>query len=75
MPNSDPGYDAGQVGVIGHGPGTYVTLGHIAAELRRMQRDGMTREAVEYAMDRVFMEDVQQPRELNDYESRNGVPE
>lgn len=56
--------DAGQVGVVGHGDGQYITLGHIAAELRRMQRDGMTREAINYAMDRVFIEEDFTPQDL-----------
>jgi len=35
---------------------TYVTLGDIADELRMMKAQGMTREAVLYALDRVFWE-------------------
>lgn len=32
----------------------YATLGDIAAELSAMKLDGMTREAIIYALDRVF---------------------
>jgi hypothetical protein len=46
-----------QVGsqVVGHSPATpYTTLGEVAAELRRMKADGVTRESLLYALDRVY---------------------
>ena len=45
-----------QVGAatVGHGPEPYSTLGHVAAELRRMQDDGVTRESIEFALHKVY---------------------
>lgn len=40
--------------VIGHGPTPYRTVGNIAAELRRMQADGVTRQSIEYALGKVY---------------------
>ena len=41
--------------VVGHAvDAPYQTLGHIAAELRRMKGDGATRESIEYVLDQVY---------------------
>jgi phage anti-repressor protein len=42
-----------------HSTSKYVTLGDIAKELRIMQEQGMTREGILYALDRVY------PKEMN----------
>lgn len=43
------------------GTGEFQTLGDIARELHKMRGDGMTREAVQYAMDRVYWEEAEEP--------------
>lgn len=53
MQSSDPQSIVGNQ-EVGHGPGPYQTLGHIAAEVRRMKADGSTRESIEYVLDQVY---------------------
>lgn len=40
--------------VVGHGRGPYETLGNIAAEVRRMKADGVTRASIEYVLDQIY---------------------
>lgn len=53
MQSSDPQSRVGNR-EVGHGPEPYTTLGHIAAEVRRMSYDGVTRESIEYVLDQVY---------------------